>query len=239
MSYAIANQEYTEVSFYRVINKISADDVRKNNISGVVLDKSPIFTTKDIIVYSQSEHTIKLTKEAYKKICALSGEYYFAICVDNKPVYLGLVLPQYSSTRFAGLTIETTNDECNEIQLRIGIDLYPDGLSSIVIVGDIPESIKDSIDDPRQNKLVLDSLRKSNKLVETISEQKALEIAKKFFLELNYGPIEQYKFTAKSGCKSWSIYYSSTGKYNYITNYGAIIVNKKTGETKNIPGIEL
>ena len=94
MSCAMHNQKNTEVSFYVVINTIS-DDVLKNDLSGVVLDKSPVFTTKDIIEYSQSEHAVKLSKEAYKKYRAIRKGTAFAFFVDNKPVYLGVVWGSY------------------------------------------------------------------------------------------------------------------------------------------------
>lgn len=157
MSCALASPRNTEVSFYLVKNKISDDDIRKNNLSGAVLDKSPVFTTKDIIEYSQSENTIKLTKEAYKNFLALRDYDCFAICVDNKPVYLGKVEhPSYwSSLGFNGLTASEVRMN-NEIHLLYWA-LTPDGGLKIE---------KEVIDDPRHNKLILDSLRKSNKLVE-------------------------------------------------------------------------
>lgn len=227
MSCAMHNQKNTEVSFYLVKNSLF--DSHKFDLSEVILDESPVFTTKDIIEYSQSDHTIKLTKEAYKKWCALPAAlHYFAICLDNHPVYWGIVRSPYWDIGMNGVSVEDcceVSDGCNEIQLEYNIieyNIYSDGTN------------KEGYDDPRQNKLILDSLRKSNKLVETTSKQKALEIAKKFFLEFNYGPHEEYKWSSTRGCESWTISYTSQWKYISIGYNGAITVNRKTGETKHI-----
>lgn len=233
MSCAMHNQKNTEVSFYLVKNSLFKG--HKFDLSEVILDESPVFTTKDIIEYSQNDHTIKITKEAYKKWCALPAAlHYFAICLDNNPVYWGIVRSPYWDVGMVGVSViegyrdySTKDcDGCNEIQIEYNIiehNTYSDGTN------------KEGYDDPRQNKLILDSLRKSNKLVETISKQKALEIAKIFFLEFNYGPHEEYRFTAsKRGCENWTISYTSQWEYISKGYNGAITVNRKTGETKHI-----
>ena len=103
------------------------------------------------IEYSQSEHSIKLTKEAFDKFKALNMRGFFAICVDNKPVYLGRVWSIYLSSSFNGVVATEHLYEWRENKIQISTG-YPDE--------DYFEGI-----DPRSNKLILDSLRKSNKLV--------------------------------------------------------------------------
>jgi hypothetical protein len=152
------NQKYTEnteVSLYLVKNKISADDVLKNNLSKVVLDESPVFTRKDIIEYSQSEHTIKLTKEAFEKFKAIRGDIswgkVFAICVDNKPVLLGTTWYLYASTSTCnGLSAMEAIMGCNEIELEYCIS-NPDA-----------SDVETIIDYTRKIKLIFDSFRRNN-----------------------------------------------------------------------------
>jgi hypothetical protein len=148
-SCATANQKNTEVSFYLVGNTVNLDDIHKNDLRGVVLNYSPVFTTKDIIEYSQSEHSIKLTKEAFKEFLALKVGAVFAFCVDSKPVYLGVVWSPIRSSSFNSVAAIASLVDKNKIQILAG---YPDG------------SFFEGID-PRSNKLILDSLRNSNKLV--------------------------------------------------------------------------
>ena len=152
------NQENTEVSFYLVKNKIPLEDLLEFDLSEVILDESPVFTAKDIIEYSQSDHSIKLTEEAYKKYNAVGMYSVFAFCVDNKPVYLGHISAKYHILRVDGISAHRGKDLSNEIQIQYRI--YLNGSEYIG-----PDESKEDIDDPRQNKLILDSLRKSNKLV--------------------------------------------------------------------------
>lgn len=164
MSCALANNkdtENTEVSFYCVKNKISDDDIRNNNITGVVLDESPVFTSKDIIGYSQSEHTIKLTEEAYQKFKRLSSikrlrtNGFFAICVDNKPVLLGTIWSPWLSVRTCnGLSAMEAIMGCNEIELEYCIS-NPDA-----------SDVETIIDYTRKIKLIFDSFRRNNEQVE-------------------------------------------------------------------------
>ena len=147
ISGAMPNQKNTEVSFY-LTNMTDTDIlIHKKDFSGAVLNKSPVFTTKDIIEYSQSEHSIKLTKEAYNKYKVIKTGTVFAFCVYNKPVYFGVVWAGYWSQPLNCVVAIGGN---NKIEISLG---FPN------------ESFFEGID-PRSNKLILDSLKKSNKLVE-------------------------------------------------------------------------
>lgn len=71
-----------------------------------------------------------------------------------------------------------------------------------------------------------------------ISKQQAVKIAKTLFRELDYGPIEKYKFTItdENNKNKWSIYFEGQGEYARPGNHGIIDVDKKTGNTTHLPG---
>jgi hypothetical protein len=148
------NQKNSEVSFYLVKNEVSDDDVIKNNLSGVVLDKLPILTTRDIIEYSQRVDTILVTKEALIKFRSIKKEK-FAICVGNQPVLLGQVWSLKNPVSLAnnGFIALESFDGDNKIIFAYNI-VDPD-----------ESDIERIVDYTRRKKLILDSLSRSNKLV--------------------------------------------------------------------------
>jgi hypothetical protein len=117
------------------------------------LEKSPLINMKDIISYSESEHTILLTKEADMRMTPkVESEYQrciFALCVDKKPVYLGRFWSDFSSQSCPDVVlIYRRADKQNGIVLQTG---YP---SPSFFVGR----------DPRSDERILKSLRDSGKL---------------------------------------------------------------------------
>lgn len=224
----IASQENTGVSFYLVKNNIDPEDIYEFDIGKVILDESPIFTSKDIIEYSQGEHSIKLTEEAYKRYKALRWLTVFALCVDDKPVYLGHIGSKYRTAHINGIIADPGIDGRNEILLRYQIGVYIDS----------DENNEESIDDPRQNKLILDSLRRSNKLLETTPEQKALKTAKKssirtFLARKPLTPEQQTAFLAKRTPGSMT---GSFGSYSSLLfAIKNVVIHSNNNQINNTP----
>jgi hypothetical protein len=132
-------------------NDIKAEDIQKTELSKVVLHKPPIFTVNDIIAYSKSKHSLKLSKEAFKRFCEIEIGKPFAICLGDTPVYLGVVWSQLYSSSFNGVVAVFSNEKDSTIvQILAG---YPN------------ESYFKGVD-PRPNQAILSSIAKYNKLVE-------------------------------------------------------------------------
>lgn len=138
-------------ALYLLENNIKVEDIQKMELGKVVLHKPLIFTINDIITYSKSKHSLKLTKEAFKRFSEIEVGKPFAICLGDTPVYLGVVWSQLYSSSFDGIVvISSLEKDSTTVQVLAG---YPN------------ESYFKGVD-PRSNKAILSSIAKYNKLVE-------------------------------------------------------------------------
>jgi len=150
MSCSVGKQD-KDFAFCLLENDIKAEDIQKIELSKVVLHKPPVFTINDITAYSRSKHSLKLTKEAYKRFYAIEIGKPFAICLGETPVYLGVVWSQLYSSSFDGIVaISSLEKDSTTVQVLAG---YPN------------ESYFKGVD-PRPNQAILSSIAKYNKLVE-------------------------------------------------------------------------
>ena len=124
-------------------------------LSHVNLADQPVITSGDVITYNSQTHEIKLTDEAFERICGLEVPVQgraFVICVDKQPIYWGAFWVPWSSQLFDGITIWkplTLGEPHDVIRLELG---YP---SSELYTGD----------DPRSNPIVMESLEQAGKLI--------------------------------------------------------------------------
>ena len=127
--------------------KLSDFDLNK-----LPLEKSPLIQMKDVISYSESEHTLFLTKEADMRMPKAELEYrgcIFALCVNQKPVYLGRFWEDIWSQSCPDVVlIYQRGDKQNYVGLQTG---YP---SPSFFVGR----------DPRSDQRILKCLRDAGKL---------------------------------------------------------------------------
>jgi hypothetical protein len=138
---------------------LTKDDVSPSHLSvlsHVDIEEEPLIGIDDIITYNAGTHEITLTSDAYKRIVDLEvpvGGRSFMVCVDKQPVYSGAFWVAFSSMSFDGITIwkPLGIQETSIIKLEPG---YP---SSSFFTGE----------DPRNNVLIIDSLKKAGKLTGT------------------------------------------------------------------------
>jgi hypothetical protein len=90
---------------------LTRDDIepeRLQDIDLVALSDSPIIAAEDIVSYNAQTYEIKLSREAFERICNLevptSGKS-FVVCVDDEQIYRGAFWTAISSQAYAGITI--------------------------------------------------------------------------------------------------------------------------------------
>ena len=124
-------------------------------LSHVDIANKPVIGLDDIVSYNSTNHKITLTENGIKNITGLrvptTGKS-FLVCVNKSPVYWGAFWTPISSQSFSGITIEIpllSGQEANTISINLG---YP------------AQSFYNG-EDPRNNPVVIDSLRQTGKLI--------------------------------------------------------------------------
>ena len=119
-----------------------------------IVDK-PVIGLYDIVSYNSTNHEITLTENGIKNITGLqvptSGKS-FVVCVNRNPIYWGAFWTPISSQSFNGVTIEMpllSGQKARTISINLG---YP------------AESFYRG-EDPRNNPVVIDSLKQAGKLI--------------------------------------------------------------------------
>jgi hypothetical protein len=129
------------------------DPQKMESLSYVSLAAQPIISLQDIITYDAQTHEIKLTDEAFQRVSNLevpARGTSLMVCVDNKPVYWGAYWSIFSSQSFNGVVIQKSlATEAKAIIIKLG---YP-----------APSFFKG--EDPRNNTEVINSLERSEKLI--------------------------------------------------------------------------
>lgn len=117
--------------------------------STAILELTPIITNDDILEYSQGKYELKISSTSYEKLRLLSDKTPFAITVDKKVLYYGMLKPSYSSSSCdQSITMDYVLPE-NKVGLHLG---YP---------GDTGAGV---IDDQRNHPLWISTLNKQRKL---------------------------------------------------------------------------
>ena len=124
-------------------------------LSHVDLVDQPVIGLDDIVSYNSTNHQITITENGMKNITSLqvptSGKS-FLVCVNKSPIYWGAFWTPISSQSFNGVTIEIpllSGQATRTISINLG---YP---AASFYRGK----------DPRNNPVVLDSLRQAGKLI--------------------------------------------------------------------------
>ncbi len=123
--------------------------------SHVDLADKPVLSISDIVSYEWNTHEIKMTKGAFERLQAVqvpTSGVSFVVCVDRQQVYWGAFWAAYSSQSFDGITIMLKPPmSTQENTIRIGQG-YP---SSGFYKGE----------DPRSDTRIMQSLKRSGKLL--------------------------------------------------------------------------
>lgn len=120
--------------------------------SHVNIAEEPLIAESDIIGYNAETHEIELTSTALERIGGIGvpmGGKSFVVCVDRAPIYWGAFMTHLSSFLFPGITIYKPMSSERTITISLGF------LSQDEYRGD----------DPRNDLTIMESLRKSGKLV--------------------------------------------------------------------------
>ena len=118
--------------------------------SSSAIEDAPTITNKDIINYSQTLNTFKLSDPAYQKVKTFKDRTPFAVTVDKQVIYYGFFKPAFSSSSCDhSITMDIAWSSESKIVLRLG---YPSLLAGV------------TIDDQRNNPTLLATLKKQGKL---------------------------------------------------------------------------
>ncbi len=172
---------------------LTRDDIepeRLQDIDLVALSDSPIIAAEDIVSYNAQTYEIKLSREAFERICNLevptSGKS-FVVCVDDEQIYRGAFWTAISSQAYAGITImqPLVRQEPYIIVLNAGY------LSSGFYGGE----------DFRNDSRILESLKKSGKLIEklTVDDIKTLPSSMKGYELYSWQSADEWNFCLITG----------------------------------------
>jgi hypothetical protein len=118
--------------------------------SSAVLEEVPVVSNDDILEYSRSTYSYKLSNSAFLKVKALHPRTPFAITVDKKVIFFGIYMPLYmSSTCAHSITMYEMGIPDKEVFFELG---YPGLMQGV------------TIDDQRNNDLIIQAFRKQGKL---------------------------------------------------------------------------
>jgi hypothetical protein len=118
--------------------------------STAVLERTPIVTNQDIVEYSQTAYTFKLSENAIEKIKKLKDFAAFGVTVDKQIIYYGFFKPGYSSSSCDNsITMDIDWAANDKILLSLG---YPGTLQGV------------SIDDRRNDATLIATLKNQGKL---------------------------------------------------------------------------
>jgi hypothetical protein len=179
-----APKEVEEFAIY--LTREDIPPAKMATLSQTDLADVPLISIKDIIYYNSQTYELKLTSEAFQRICNLKVPVQgksFIVSVDKKPVYWGAFWTPISSISFNGITIwqpiKTAKPEV--ITFETG---YP---SSSFYGGN----------DPRNSPEILNSLEKAGKLISklTIKDIDKLPLMMKGYELYSWQESGQWNFT--------------------------------------------
>jgi len=135
---------YMLKTYKTVVGKCQVDP------STAVLQNTPTVTNDDIIEYSPTAYTFKLSDNAIEKIKKLKDFAAFAVTVDKRIIYYGFFKPGYSSSSCDhSITMDVDWAANDKILMSLG---YPGPMQGI------------TIDDERNNPILIATLQAQGKL---------------------------------------------------------------------------
>jgi hypothetical protein len=198
------------------LTKDNVPPVQMETLSHVELENEPIISSRDIITYNTQTHEIKLTNDAFERVCDLEVPVMgksFMVCVDNQPVYWGALWTPISSISFDGVTIwkPLGYQVPNIITLELG---YP---SSSFYGGE----------DPRNNAEIMKSLSDAGKLINmlSLSGVKELPHSMKGYELYSWEESNQWQFTLITGTNRNKTLEEITSGEDFISESGWINIH--------------
>jgi hypothetical protein len=121
---------------------------------------TPLIALSDVINYSASTYDLTLSTDAANRISNLivpTDGKSFVVCVNRKPVYWGVFWAEYSSAIPPASRVIVSFPLSHTVQT--------DNAESIQTDPNILELYYSGADDPRNNTVIIDSLRQAGKLI--------------------------------------------------------------------------
>jgi len=159
----------TDAGFAIYLTEQDISPAQMEVLSHVNLTDQPVISSEDIITYNAQTHEIKLTDQAFERICELDVPVQgraFMVCVDKRSIYWGAFWTPISSISFDGVTIwqPYSAQAPAVIALQLG---YP---CSSFYGGE----------DPRNSPEILKSLGQAGKLIDRLSITSVEELPRSF-----------------------------------------------------------
>jgi len=143
-----------EVAFYLPAQTLSGHEILAADLESLELDEEPLIAADEIISYTLASHDLELKPEALERLAALEhtpvNGIGFVVCVDKTPIFVGAVVPLYSSISFKGVTIQIPLEDADStlVHLYSGYPSKDDPLP----------------DDPREDERMLHAFEQAGKL---------------------------------------------------------------------------
>ncbi len=93
------------VSVYLIRGGVARDEVVKDNLSDLELEKEPLFSSSDIVSFSTRTSGMELTPSACAKVKAIRWGTPFVVSVGSCRVYSGAFWSSISSVSYDGVVI--------------------------------------------------------------------------------------------------------------------------------------
>jgi hypothetical protein len=140
----VASSQEEGLAFYLIKGSKNTNVGRLDKLP---IDK-PLFTQKEIISYSISNHSMMLTESALIKLKSVSIGSSFVACVNRKAIYSGTIWNDLRSASCSEIVLMVPIDNSAQVSLEAGYPTHSDFTGS----------------DERSNKSILDALKASHKL---------------------------------------------------------------------------
>ena len=202
--------EENDEGFAIYLTKQDIPPAQMEDVPNVEIAERPIITINDIITYDAQEYELRLTASAVERLFQLdvpTRGKLFIVCVDKQPIYLGAFWVPWSSQSFEGVTIwkPLTFDESHDvIKLELG---YP---SSEVYTGE----------DPRSNRVVMESLKQAGKLITGASAVDELPHSMKGYELYSWQEEGQWHFALITGTNRIKTIEEMTSKEDFVSETG-------------------
>jgi len=180
-------------------------------LSHVNLTDRPVVSSEDIITYSAQTHEIRLTDQAFERICALEVPVQgrtFMVCVDKQPIYWGAFWTPISSISFDGVTIWQPYST--------------QGLAVITLQPGYPSSTFYGGEDPRNNPQILGALEQAGKLIDRLSITSVEELPHSFkgYELYSWEEEGQWRFTLITGTNRVKTLEEITTEEDFVSDTG-------------------
>ncbi len=141
-----------EIAIYLPAKQMSGSEILAADLSQLTLEETPLIAPDEIVMYTPASHTLDLKPEAVERLTQMHvpmNGIGFVVCQGKRPLFAGAIWTMLSSQSFDGVTIQVP-----VFMSKTQVQLY----------SGYPSQDKLRPDDPRNDKRLLQTLKRAGKL---------------------------------------------------------------------------